>query len=274
MAIINISRQPYSFRNEIAVEIADRLDYRLIDKSLINNKVKDFHYNFSDELHHLANEKKPGFFKDFFKTPQLYNCLVQSIILKEASHDNVVVNGRGGQYILNQPYVLNIRVVAPFDRRCSYLEKKEGVNHGIAEKRLKKKDHERENFIRYLFKKDISEPSPYDLIFKHHKLDTEIIIATILSFVEKIEKVHPMTDHDKDALKRLSLEKKVEAIIKKEMPEYEFLEDIECGKLGDIKITGSYTDGTTKDKIYSLVQSCQGVNSVNMQMIRFNPWVG
>jgi len=135
MAIINVSRQPHSSSNEIA----EKLNYRVIDKSTINNKVKDFHCNFSDELQDLANEKKPGFFKNFFTNQQLYNCLVQSIIFEEASHDNVVINGRGGQYILSRPYVLNIRVIAPFDLRCSYFEKEEDVIHSVAENHLKKK---------------------------------------------------------------------------------------------------------------------------------------
>jgi len=268
MAIINISRQPHSFRNEIAVEIAKRMEYKLIDKSTINNKVKDFHCNFSDELNDLANEKKPGFFKNFFKNPQLYNCLVQSIVFEEASHDNVVINGRGGQYILNQPYVLNIRFIAPFDLRCSYLEKEEGVNHSVAKKLLGKKDHDRENFIRYLFKEDISEAGSYDLIFNHHKLGTDAIVLTIVDYVGKIKKEHSLTDHHKNGLKCRALEKRVEATIIKEMPEYQHLEAIKCEKLGDIKIIGSYTEEIIKEKIFKLIKSCHGVNSVNMQLTR------
>jgi len=76
--------------------------------------------------------------------------------------------------------------------RCSRLEKKEGVNHGLAKKLLEKKDHERENFIRYLFKKDISEANSYDLIFTgqiscfdHYKLGADLIISTILDYTKK-----------------------------------------------------------------------------------------
>lgn len=266
MAIINISRQPYSLRNEIAVKIAEKLEYKLIDKSVINNKVKDFHCNFSDELNDLANEKKPGFFKNFYKSPQLYNCLVQSIIFQEASHDNVVINGRGGQYILNQPYVLNIRLIAPFDLRCSYLEKEEGVNQSVAKKFLEKKDHDRESFIRYLFNKEISDASFYDLIFNHHKLGADAIMLTIFDYVGRMEKAHPLKNHHKNDLKRWALEKRVEATIIKKIPEYDLLKAIECEKLGDIKIVGFYKDGTNQDKIYELAKLCHGVNSVNMQL--------
>ncbi len=272
MAIITISRQSYSFGNEIAQEIAKKLNYKLIDKSIINNKVKDFHCNFSDELHDLANEKEPGFFKNFFKNPQVYNCLIQAILFEEASHDNIVIKGRGGQYILNQLYVLRIRIMAPFDVRCSRLEKKEGVNHDLAKKLLKKKDHERENFIRYLFNKDISEANSYDLIFNHHKLGTDAIISTILDHAGKIEKTQPLTENNKDNLKRLALEKRVEATIKKEISEQVDL-TVECEKMGDIKITGFLASEIERNKIFKLAQSCHGVNSVDNQLVGITPGV-
>lgn len=273
MAIITISRQPYSFGDEIAQEIAKKLNYKLIDKFIINNKVKDFHCNFSDELHDLANEKEPGFFKHFFKNPEVYNCLVQAILFEEASHDNIVIKGRGGQYILNQPYVLKIRIMAPFNVRCSYLEKKERVNHSLAEKLLAKKDHEREYFIRYLFKKDISKTNSYDLIFTgqiscfdHYKLGADLIISTILDYAKKIEKTQPLTENNKDNLKRLSLEKRVEATIKKEISSEHVDLNIGCEKLGDIKITGFVADEIERNKIFKLAQLCHGVNSVDNQL--------
>jgi len=218
MAIITISRQPYSFGDEIAKEIAKKLNYKVIDKFIINNKVKDFHCNFSDELQDLANEKEPGFFKHFFKKPQVYNCLVQAILFEEASHDNKVILGRGSQYILNQPYVLNIRIMAPFDVRCSYLEKKEDVTHILAEK--------------------------------------------LLDYANKIEKAQPLTDDDKENFKRLSLEKRVEAMISKEISEHIDLK-VECKKMGHIKITGSFANEIERNKIFKLTQLCHGVNSVN-----------
>lgn len=272
MAIINISRQPHSFRNEIAGEIAEKLDYKLIDKAVINNKVKDFYFNFSDELHDLADEKEPGFFKHFFTNPRVYNCLVQSIIFEEASHDNVVINGRGGQYILNRPYALNIRVIAPFDGRCSYLEKEAGVNHDVARKILEKKDHDRENFIHYLFKKDISDTGSYDLIFNHHKLGTHVIVSTIVDYAGKIDRTQPLTDDEKETLRRHSLEKRVEATIEKEISEHEQLR-VECCKLGDIKIKGFVTGETEANKINKLAQLCHGVNSIEDQLIRVSPGV-
>lgn len=272
MAIINISRQPHSSQTEIAFEISEKLNYQLLDKAIINQKVKDFHCNFSDELFDLANEKEPGFFQHFFKSPEVYNCLVQSIIFEAASYDNVVVNGRGGQYILDRPYALNIRIIAPFEVRCSYLEKEDGINRSVVRKQLEEKDLQRQNFIQYVFNRDISEAGPYDLIFRHYKLSVDDIVSTILDHVEKLEKAYPLTDQDKDHLKRMSLAKRVEATLKKQMPDHEQL-NIECEALGAIRLLGFVPNEAQGTEMCELAYRCNGVDSVDNQLVWKTPGI-
>lgn len=272
MAIINISRQPYCFHEEIANEVAKKLNYRLIDKSIINEKVKDLYCDFADELNDLADEKNPGFFKNFFKNSQVYNCLLQSLLFEEASADKVVFNGRGGQYVLNQPYVLNVRVVAPFNLRCSFLEKKEGINNRGAKIRLKSKDHESESFIRYLFKKDVSNPDSYDLIFNHGKIIKNTIVSTILDYARELEKTNPLTNDDKLALRCLSLEKRVEATLKKYERKHDQLK-IECKNFGAIKLKGFVFNDAQEKKLTELAQLCNGVTSVDNRLVRVHSGV-
>ncbi|MBU1195906.1 MAG: cytidylate kinase family protein [Proteobacteria bacterium] len=261
MTIINISRQPYSDGDEIAEEIARNLNYKLIDKLSINRKVKDFHSDLSDELKDLAEEKEPGFFKHFFKNPEVYNDLIQAILFEEASNDNVVIEGRGGQYFLDQNHVLNVRIIAPFEYRCANLARHRKLNQEMAEKILEKIDHDQEHFIKYLFKKDSSDPQSYDLIFNHYKFDTDIIVSTIISYAQLIQNKCPLTDADKDFFKRMSLEKRIEATIKKEMPESVHIK-VECKKLGAIKISGFVFDEIESNKIFKLAHQCDGVDSI------------
>lgn len=261
MTIINISRQPYSDGDEIADEVARKLNYKVIDNLFINQKIKDFHSNFSDELKDLASEKEPSFLKHFFKDPEVYNSLLQAILFEEASNDNVVIKGHGGQYFLDQHHILNVRIIAPFDYRCANLAKQEKVNQNIAAKLLEKKDHDRENFIKYVFKKDNADAQAYDLIFNHYKFDTDIIVSTIIGYAENIENKTPLTDNDKILFKCLSLEKIVEATVKKEMPEIVHLK-VECKKLGSIKISGFVPDEIDIHKILKMSQQCDGVKSI------------
>ncbi len=265
MAIINISRQPYSCGNKVAGEIAEKLNYKLIDKFVINGKIKEFHCNFSDELHDLASEKEPGFFKNFFTRPRVYNSLLQAIFFEEASNDNVVILGRGGQYVLGHSHVLNVRIISPEKNRRANVETKEAVNPSVAEHLLEKKDHQRDNFIQYVFKKDVSDADAYDLIFNQDKLGSDVIASTILELVARIEKDQPLTEDDKDKLKRQSLEKRVEATIRKKHADVVHL-DVSCEELGKIKVAGFVEDEMDRNEVFKLAQSCRGVESVDNEL--------
>jgi len=71
-----------------------------------------------------------------------------------------------------------------------------------------------------------------------------------------------MTEAEKDALKRQSLEKRVEATLRKEVGDHVHLE-IKCEKYGDIKISGYVSNENEKYKIYALTKSCPGINEVS-----------
>lgn len=263
MAIINISRQSNSLGTEISAEVADKLKYKLIDKYEINNKVEDFYSDFSAELSDIANEKEPGFFKHFFRNPLVYNCILKSILLEESSHDNIVIIGRGGQYVLkNLNYVLNVRIIAPGHIRSAELMKKQNVNQDIAEKLIEKHDHERFHFIDFIFKEDVSNSEAYDLVISTEKFSRDYIVDMICDCATAINKGQPIADAEKDALMRQSLEKKVEATLREEVADHVHLE-VKCEKkYGDIMISGYVSDEIERNKIYKLAKSCPGINEV------------
>jgi len=265
MAILNISRQPFSRGDEIADEIAHRLNYKLVDKSVINNKVRQFHCNFSDELHDLADEKEPGFFKHFFRNPVVYNCLLQAILFEEAANGDVVIKGRGGQFILDDPFVLNLRLIAPFEMRRLQLESQKQMNRDMAHSLLGKKDHERDNFIQYLFKRDISDASAYDIVFNHQKLSKLDIIDSILDSVRRLDTTHVMSETDRIRYRCRALEKRVEASIRKEFSEYVHL-NVVCTSPGDVTIQGFVADELERTSFNKLAQACNGVQHVNCEL--------
>ena len=174
----------------------------------------------------------------------------------------MVIKGRGANFILKEPYVLNVRIVAPFETRCQAFFESEGIKMDAAQKILEKKDHERENFISYLFKKDASDASDYDLVFNHGKWSTDVIVSTIIEYTKKIQETHPLDDSEKDLLKRKSLEKRVEASIRKEISEHIHLKVI-CDVLGEIKLTGFASDEIERNNIYDLAKKCHGVKAVD-----------
>ncbi|MEH0023050.1 MAG: cytidylate kinase family protein [Desulfobacter sp.] len=138
MAIINILRQPYHCGNKAAGRVAERRGSKVIDKFVINDKTKALHCNFSNELQHLARGKAPVFFKHFFIHPRVHKVLSQAIFFEKASNDNVVILGRGGQYVIDMPHILNVRMVSSPQAMQANPQQRENISPDAAKDLLKK----------------------------------------------------------------------------------------------------------------------------------------
>ena len=77
-----------------------------------------------EKLSHL-DESKPSLFERFDAETRRYITVIQTALYDFSEQDNVVLMGRGGQWLLRGiPHVLRIRVMAPFDVRVKRLTKK------------------------------------------------------------------------------------------------------------------------------------------------------
>lgn len=145
MTVITISRQFGSYGDEIANELCEVLGYRYFDKHLMMQAAtaaglsEQEIVDFSEE-----NYKTQNFFARMLGGPQTIAQLrvwkedskgvrapasialtektaldlVQKAIRYAHQIGNVVILGRGGQVILqNEPYVLHVRIEAPFETR-------------------------------------------------------------------------------------------------------------------------------------------------------------
>src|SRR5438128_6280730 len=112
MAIIVVSHQKGAGGPEIGMALSQRLGYRYVDQELLQDAVR--RYGLPEEkLSHL-DESKPTLFERFDAETRHYITILQTTLLEFAETDNVVLMGRGGQWLLRGiPHVLRIRVIAP-----------------------------------------------------------------------------------------------------------------------------------------------------------------
>src|SRR5207237_4849324 len=121
-----------------------------------------------DKLSHL-DESKPTLFERFDTETRYYITILQTTLLDFAEMDNVVLMGRGGQWLLRGiPHVLRIRVIAPFEQRVRQWIKRtaevagETPNQRAAADLLRRDDSEKAGRMRYLYEVDVADPSLYD----------------------------------------------------------------------------------------------------------------
>src|ERR1700704_5923760 len=116
MAIITISHEIGAGGPEIGQQLADRLGYRYVDQDLVSNAAQKYGL-LEEKLSHL-DESKPSLFERFDAETRRYITVIQTALYDFAERDNVVLMGRGGQWLLRGiPHVLRVRVIAPFEHR-------------------------------------------------------------------------------------------------------------------------------------------------------------
>ncbi len=184
MAIITISHEMGAGGPEIGMVVAQRLGYHYVDQELISDAAHRYGL-LEEKLTHL-DESKPSLFERFDTETHRVITVLQTALLEFAEQDNVVLMGRGGQWLLRGiPHVLRVRVMAPFELRVKRAAKKlqsqmgEAVNPRTVTDMVRRDDGEKSGRMRYLYEADLNDPSLYELMFNTEKLAIETAVELV-----------------------------------------------------------------------------------------------
>ena len=192
MAIITMSHEIGAGGPEIGQQLADRLGYRYVDQDLVSNAAQKYGL-LEEKLSHL-DESKPSLFERFDAETRRYITVIQTALYEFAEKDNVVLMGRGGQWLLRGiPHVLRVRVMAPFDVRVKRLTKKlagpmgEQANPRTVSELVRRDDAEKAGRMRYLYEVGITDPALYDLVVNTEKLLTTAVVGLLAGVIGRPE---------------------------------------------------------------------------------------
>ena len=105
MAIITISRQLASLGDETAAELAKLLNYRLVDKHILEERIKS--YGVTEHKLEKYDERKPSFWASLSQDKDDYLHYLKTAILIEAGQGSAVIIGRGANVIFkNVPRIV------------------------------------------------------------------------------------------------------------------------------------------------------------------------
>jgi len=192
MAIVTISHEMGAGGPESGTALAQRLGYRFVDQELISEAARRYGL-LEEKLSHL-DETKPSLFERFDTETRRYITVIQTVLFEFAEGDNVVLMGRGGQWLLRGiPHVLRIRVMAPFDLRVKRLLKKmsgqigEGANPRTITEMVRRDDAEKSGRMRYLYEVDVRDPALYELVINTEKVTIEAGVEVLSGLVRRPE---------------------------------------------------------------------------------------
>ncbi len=184
MAIITISHQMGAGGPEIGMALGQRLGFHYVDQELLSDAVR--RYGVAEEkLSHL-DETKPSLFERFDTETRYYITVLQTTLLEFAEADNVVLMGRGGQWLLRGiPHVLRVRIIAPFEQRVRRWIKRtteltgETPNQRAVVDLIRRDDGEKSGRMRYLYEVDLADPTLYEVVVNTEKLKCEAVVEMI-----------------------------------------------------------------------------------------------
>jgi hypothetical protein len=110
--------------------------------------------------------------------------LVEKSILEAALENNVVIVGRGANFILRGvPYAFHMRVVGPLDVRTEWVMSHYDIPREAALKLLKKIDHDRTCYLRAVYHCDWNDPREYDAVFDVGMQSEEEIVTSVINMI-------------------------------------------------------------------------------------------
>jgi len=111
---------------------------------------------------------------------------LKSIIEDLALEGNIVIQGRGSQFILHHnPSAFHVLVVAPLPVRIKHIMTIYKIDEDTARGQIEEYDNSRKAFIQRFFQRDIEDPEYYDLVVNTEHLTYEVIAQITIKAAQR-----------------------------------------------------------------------------------------
>lgn len=196
--IVTIERQYASGGNEIGIEAAGRLGFKLYDRNILMEAAKNLKIP-AIHIENLEETSSGSFLFNLSKTPLGGNIgekdlpLADKLFLEEkkiieklAEEGNCVIVGRAAGYILRDyENCLRVFIHADKEKRIKRAVEREGIKESEAESALKKNDRRRSGFYNSVTKWEWGNPNFFELCLDSGKLGLELCAALLAEAVKK-----------------------------------------------------------------------------------------
>ena len=182
MSIITISRGCCSHGKEIAERVADAMGYECISKEVLLEASQ--YFNIPETRLSSSIHDAPGMLERIMHTHerQYFLDCIQAALLEHARKDNIVYHGMAGHLFLSGiSHVIKIRVLAEMEDRIALVGKMRGIPRKEAIAVIEAEDRQREEWYHAVYKKDMSDPSLYDMVLHIGRLTIDDACALILA---------------------------------------------------------------------------------------------
>jgi len=205
MSVITIARQFGAGGKTLGSLVADKLGYVLIDEEVVEMVAQEANVSpdwvdsiaketgsegvltrlmsklgpFRKGYVGVAMEKNPGYLDG-----NLYISLLHKVIPIIASQGNVVIIGRGGQYILaDHPDTYHFLMIADMEHRINFMMEHYDLDRKQARPVVEKQGKRRLNLYRYFARADYEHPNLYHMVFNMNRVKLEETVQAVCQLV-------------------------------------------------------------------------------------------
>ena len=202
MAVITISRQFGAGGITLGKMIAEKFGYIFADTEIIKMvaEMANVSTNFVETVEKEAGGKFSKFISKTVSKPlvgrilkdergyideEIYLDYLVLIIAQMADDGDVVILGRGSQYILNDhPDAYHILLIDTFENRVRFMQKNYDLSKGRATQVVKNEDKRRLNLYKKLGKSDYDNPDLYHLVLNLSKISLQQALQLVCKLVD------------------------------------------------------------------------------------------
>jgi len=202
MAVITISRQFGAGAITLGKMVAEKLGYTFADTEIIKMvaEMANVSTSFVETVEKEAGGKFSKLINRLVSKPlvervlkdergyideEIYLDYLVLIIAQMADEGNVVILGRGSQYILNDhPDAYHFLLINEFANRVKFMQTQYKLSQARAEQVVKGEDKRRLNLYRKLHKTDYDKPSLYHMVLNMNRISMEKALELVCCLVQ------------------------------------------------------------------------------------------
>lgn len=195
--VITISREPGSGGSEIARRLADTLKKDLVGAQIIQKIAEsaDMSMKVVESLDEKEIKRRDHWLTSLFENRHLwtdqYLFHLTKVIGTFGRQGNVIIVGRGAQYILPPEDTFRLRFIAPMEIKIMNVMRDYSSSRQEAEKYVIKTDSDRRAYLRKYFNADVTDPSHYDMVINTGKFgidgSVEAVVAAFTLWKRKFD---------------------------------------------------------------------------------------
>jgi cytidylate kinase len=201
MSVITISRQFGAGGKTLAQKVADKLNYKIAHEEIIEKLAEQAKVS-SDVVSAFENEGR-GLLRraSNFLTRQrfidhvmdenrnymdgeIYIDLLGEIIPEMADEGNIIILGRGSQFILKgRKDAYHVLLVAERDDRVRFMREQYGLSQEKAREAVDRQGERREALMRLFKRGDYDDATHYNMVINQSKMDLDMAAELVCEMV-------------------------------------------------------------------------------------------